>query len=84
MKIKAVERLLKFTKDGEGEYRYVMSAELYNKLTESKVISEASVRSGISKASLRAAWAAIGETISAWATKVTRWQSPGWERCASA
>lgn len=69
MKIKAVERLLKFTKDGEGVYRYVMTAELYNKLTESKVISEASVRSGISKASLRAAWAAIGETISAWATE---------------
>lgn len=69
MKIKAVERLLKFTKDGEGEYRYVMQAELYNKLTESKVISEASVRSGINKAALRAAWAAIGETISAWATE---------------
>ena len=24
IKIKAVERKLKFTKDGEGEYRYVM------------------------------------------------------------
>lgn len=69
MKIKAVERLLKFTKEGEGVYRYIMQTELYNKLTESKVISEASVRSGISKASLRAAWAAIGETISAWATE---------------
>lgn len=69
MKLKAVERLLKFSKEGEGVYRYVLQPEIYNKLPESKVISEASVRSGITKASLRAAWLAIGEVIGAWATE---------------
>ena len=38
IKIKAVERLLKFDKEKAGEYRYVMSAELYSKLSQSKVV----------------------------------------------
>lgn len=31
-----------------GQYRYVLGTELYNKLTDSKVIREAAMRSGIS------------------------------------
>ena len=69
IKIKAVERLLKFDKNKAGEYRYVMSAELYNKLTESKVVQEAALRSGINKGAIGAAWDAIGEVIKAWATE---------------
>ena len=52
-----------------GQYRYVMSTELYNKLTERKVLAEAAMRSGISQGTINAAWAAIGEVIKAWATE---------------
>ena len=52
-----------------GTYRYVMSTELYNKLTERKVLAEAAMRSGISQGTINAAWAAIGEVIKAWATE---------------
>ena len=52
-----------------GHYRYIMSAELYNRLTEAKVISEAALRSGINKGVLAAAWEAIGDVVSAWATE---------------
>jgi predicted histone-like DNA-binding protein len=69
IKIKAVERLLKFDKEKAGEYRYVMSAELYSKLTQSKVVQEAALRSGISKGAIGAAWEAIGDVIKAWATE---------------
>ena len=69
IKIKAVERLLKFDKNSEGEYRYVMSAELYNKLSQAKVIQEAALRSGISKGAISAAWEAIGDVIKTWATE---------------
>ena len=34
IKVKAVERLLKFNKDDAGEYRYVMQPELYISLKE--------------------------------------------------
>ena len=46
-----------------------MQPELYNKLSQSKVISEASLRSGITRGSINAAWDAIGEVIKAWATE---------------
>ena len=46
-----------------------MQADLYNKLSQSKVISEASLRSGITRGSINAAWDAIGEVIKAWATE---------------
>ena len=52
-----------------GEYRFVMTTELYNKLTERKVLAEAAMRSGISQGTINAAWAAIGEVIKAWATE---------------
>ena len=44
-------------------------AETYSSLVESKVIEEASLRSGIQKGALQAAFSAIGETIKAWATE---------------
>ena len=52
-----------------GQYRCVMTTELYNKLTERKVLAEAAMRSGISQGTINAAWAAIGEVIKAWATE---------------
>ena len=62
IKIKAVERNVSFDKSSE-KWVYVLQAELYNKLSQSKVIQEAALRSGISKGSINAAWDAIGEVI---------------------
>ena len=47
----------------KGEYRFIMQAEIYSTLKQEKVISEASIRSGIPKGSLQAAWEAIGEVV---------------------
>lgn len=71
IKVKAVERKLKFEagENGAFQYRYVMQAELYSKLTQSKVIEEASLRSGISKGVINASWDAIGQVIRAWLTE---------------
>ena len=66
--VKAVERNVSFDKNVE-KWAYVMQAELYSKLSQSKVIQEAAMRSGISKGSINAAWDAIGEVIKAWATE---------------
>ena len=52
-----------------GTYRYVLQAQLYNKLAEAKVIKEAALRSGIAQGTINASWAAIGEVIKAWATE---------------
>ena len=71
MKVKAVERLLKFTKDENepGVYRYVMKPEMYSTLGQSKVIKEAALRSGVSQGVMKACWDAAGEVIKAWATE---------------
>ena len=45
---------------------YVLQADLYNKLSDAKVIGEAALRSGIPKGAINAAWDAIGEVIKAW------------------
>ena len=50
LKVKAVEKKLLFEKDGTPIYRYVMSPELYIPLTQAKVIKEAALRSGVSRA----------------------------------
>ena len=68
IKVKAVERNVSFDKNVE-KWAYVMQAELYSKLSQSKVIQEAAMRSGISKGSINADWDAIGEVIKAWATE---------------
>ena len=51
MKVKAIEKKLKFTKDPNdaGVYRYVMSPEQYSSLNQKKVIKEAALRSGVSQ-----------------------------------
>ena len=68
IKVKAVERNVSFDKNKE-KWAYVMQPDLYSKLSQSKVISEASLRSGITRGSINAAWDAIGEVIKAWATE---------------
>ena len=71
LKVKAVERLLKFTKDENdpGVYRYMMKPEMYSTLSQSKVIREAALRSGVSQGVMKACWDAAGEVIKAWATE---------------
>ena len=69
MKVKAVERLVKFNKEDAGVYRYVMSPELYIALSQAKVIREATLRSGVSQGVMKACWDAAGEVIKAWATE---------------
>ena len=49
LKVKAVERLLKFDKNDPGSYRYVLKPELYTSLDQKKVIREAALRSGVSQ-----------------------------------
>lgn len=66
LKVKAREKLLKFSKDSAGEYRYVMAPELYSALTQSKVIREAALRSGVSEGVMKACWDAAGDVIKAW------------------
>ena len=68
IKIKAMERNVSFVK-GEEKWAYVLQAELYNTLSQAKVVQEAAIRSGIAKGSINAAWEAIGEVIRAWATE---------------
>ena len=68
IKVKAQERNISFQK-GVENYAYVLQADLYSKLSQAKVINEASMRSGISKGAINAAWDAIGEVIKAWATE---------------
>ena len=69
MKVKAVEKLLKFDKNSAGVYRYVMSPEMYSSLNQKKVIKEAALRSGMSQGVMQACWDAAGEVIKAWATE---------------
>ena len=69
LKVKAVERLLKFDKESAGKYRYVMKADLYTSLSQAKVIREAALRSGVSQGVMKACWDAAGEVIKAWATE---------------
>ena len=68
IKLKAKEQL-QYVGKYAGQYRFVMTTELYNKLTERKVLAEAAMRSGISQGTINAAWAAIGEVIKAGATE---------------
>ena len=71
MKVKAIEKKLKFTKDPNdpGVWRYVMQPEQYSSLTQKKVIREAALRSGVSQGVMQACWDAAGEVIKAWATE---------------
>jgi len=69
LKVKAIEKKLKFSKESEGIWRYVMQPELYTQLTQAKVIKEAALRSGVSRGVMQACWDAAGEVIKTWATE---------------
>ena len=70
MGIKVKARQTKLTVGpSKGQYRFIMQAEIYSTLKQEKVISEASIRSGIPKGSLNASWQAIGDVVKAWATE---------------
>ena len=71
LKVKAVERLLKFTnnENDPGVYRYVLKPELYTSLDQKKVVREAALRSGVSQGVMQACWDAAGDVIKAWATE---------------
>ena len=71
LKVKAVEKLLKFSNDpnDKGEYRYVLSPDLYTALNQEKVIKEAAQRSGVMEGVMKACWDAAGQVIKAWATE---------------
>jgi len=69
LKIKAKEKKMKFSKDSEGVYRYVMVPELYSTLDQQKVIEEAAIRSGVSQGVMAACWKGAGDVIRAWATE---------------
>ena len=68
IKVKAQERKL-MVGPRAGKYVYQMAAEKYSSLSESKMIEEASLRSGIQKGALQAAFSACGDVIKAWATE---------------
>ena len=68
IKLKAVERQLQVGQNA-GEYRYFLQAELYNRLSEDKVFTEAALRSGIPRGTISSSWDAIGEVIGAWSTE---------------
>ena len=70
LRVKAVERLLKFDKESAGKYRYVMKPEMYSTLPQAKVIKEAALRSGVSQG---------GHGLQ----KATRLPCPDWEACVS-
>ena len=69
LKVKAVEKKVKFSKTDEGVWRLVMSPDLYIALSQEKVIKEAALRSGVSRGVMQACWDAAGEVIKAWATE---------------
>ena len=81
LKVKAREKKLKFSKESEGEWRYVMQPELYSSLTQSKVIKEAALRSGVSEGVMQACWDAVGEVIKAWLPEGHSIPLPGLGTC---
>ena len=71
LKVKAREKLLKFSKNENdpGIWRYVMVPDMYSTLDQDKVIKEAAIRSGVSEGVMQACWKGAGEVIKAWATE---------------
>lgn len=60
---------MKFSKESEGVWRYVMVPDLYSTLDQQKVIKEAAIRSGVTEGVMQACWKGAGEVIKAWATE---------------
>ncbi len=53
IKLKAKETLQRIG-DYKDQYRYVLSTEIYNRLSEEKVIKEAAIQSGVSRGVMQA------------------------------
>ena len=81
LKVKAREKLLKFSKESAGVWKWVMQPELYSALTQSKVIKEAALRSGVSEGVMQACWDAAGEVIKAWLPEGHSIPIPGLGTC---
>ena len=69
IQINARQQKLKFDKQSEGTYMYVMHVNQYSKLSANKVLDEACAHSGIGKGALKGAWDAIGDVIRSWVTE---------------
>lgn len=69
IKFKAQKRNISFQK-GVDKYAYVQLADLFSKLSQTKVINEAPLRSAISKGAINEACDAPGEVFKAWTTSV--------------
>lgn len=52
-----------------GKDRFVLQAQTYNTLSDSKVITEAALRTGMPRSVVRACWEGCSDIISAWATE---------------
>ena len=80
LKVKAKERKFKVGKYAGG-WRYVMQPELYSSLTQSKVIKEAALRSGVSEGVMQACWEAAGAVIKSWLPEGHSIPLPGLGSC---
>ena len=76
IQIKAKQQNVSFEKNVE-KLAFVLSAHMYNTLDSSKVIEEASKRTGMSIGVIKAAWDAAGEVIRTWATEGHNVPLPG-------
>lgn len=61
----------------KGQDRFVLQAQNYNTLSESKVIAEAALRTGLPRSVVRACWEGCGEVISAWCVEGHSCPIPG-------
>lgn len=71
IKLTAKERLLKFSAspDDPGEYRYVLYPDIYNKVSEEKVISTVAQATALSPEVIKLSWTAIAKAFYTWATE---------------
>ena len=75
--LKAKETLIQVG-EMKGQYRFILGTELYNKLSESKVIKEAAIRSGVSVGVMQVCWDAAGEVIKRGVPKAIPYVRSGW------
>lgn len=61
----------------KGKDRFVLMAQTYNTLSETKVINEAALRTGLPRMVVAACWEGCGEIIKAWATEGHSCPVPG-------
>ena len=63
LKVKAVERLLKFDKNDPGSYRYVLKPELYTSLDQKKVIPRTALRRTVQPRTVAAPAVAVASSL---------------------